>query len=176
MMMALDDLLEILADDPLSAAIKRRPSPTANRILRKYKVHYPPVPIDEIVYAFGIKIKDYLPDSNQLAVAQTDKSPPTIMLHSQLQPYDRRFALAHSFGHVVLHPPGQYIDSTYSGSIEESQANEFAASLLMPYSMVEPLLLRGFPPTKKELAGLFQIPEHQAYIQFMSHANLPVKW
>lgn len=170
----LSDLLDKIAMFP---SISKRPRIIAHRIAGRYcDIAELPVPINEIISSLGIEVKNYFPDSVQLAVAQTDIHPPTITLHSHLEPYDRRFALAHSFGHVVLHPPGQYIDSTYSGSIEESQANEFAAHLIMPQHTLGLLLISKHPPNQRELTALFQMPEHMVYKRLMQALGFPVWW
>ncbi len=56
--------------------------------------------------------------------------PPLILLNSE-QPADRmRYSLAHELGHLVMH--------RFPSSDMEREANEFAASLLMPASDIQP--------------------------------------
>lgn len=60
-----------------------------------------------------------------------------VMYLSALAPVDRRrFTMAHELGHLVLHR--EFYDDT-SG---ESEANRFAAELLMPAAQIEPRLRR----------------------------------
>lgn len=60
---------------------------------------------------------------------------PVIFLNKARTPDRMRFSLAHEFAHAVLHP------FPYEGM--ESEANEFAAALLMPRESILPDLRRG---------------------------------
>lgn len=104
-------------------------------------------------------------------------------LNSSDSPRRRRFTLAHEIGHLVLHPPKpQHFDlkARSSQSIgnprEETEANQFAASLLMPEqdirSRVPP---GGFDPfwddwesEVKKLSDLFNVSQEAMSIRLQS--------
>jgi len=93
-----------------------------------------------------------------------------------------RFSVAHELGHFELHrersglwvcalaDPGADQDALKRDSELEPEANEFAAELLMPRSMLE-AQLRGLPPDLamlKDLAQLYQVSLSAMATRYMS--------
>lgn len=89
------------------------------------------------IMLFGYDFKE---DSDKIsgAIAYTKGGTPKIYINRALSPERTTFTLAHEFGHLVLHSGenkfrldmrGAYNDED---SKEETEANYFAASLLMP--------------------------------------------
>ena len=112
-------------------------------IIREYDISIPIFDIDEIVKRMGgvVKESDLLSEYSDGCIKKVGDGFEIVV--SQLQPENRRnFTIAHELGHLFLHM-GYKIDadrwnsqqSTYyrkGGSVQEHEANEFAAALLMP--------------------------------------------
>jgi hypothetical protein len=97
------------------------------------------------------------------------------------EPGRRRFAIAHELGHLLLQESSQFTLCTekdlvpfYTNSPDELEASVFAAALLMPTGMFEPLCRTATPSFAHiaELANRFQVTLTAAamrYIQFCPH-------
>lgn len=97
------------------------------------------------------------------------------------EPGRRRFAIAHELGHLLLQESSQFalcedknLLPFYTNSPDELEASAFAAALLMPAKMFEPLCQSARPSLKYvgEMAGRFQVTLTAAasrYIQFCPH-------
>lgn len=78
----------------------------------------------------------------------------------------QRFTAAHELGHYVLHR--ESIGATHTDNYrlraegmtnwQETQANQFAADLLMPFDLID-AAIQGGKTSVKELAGLFKVSE-----------------
>lgn len=97
-----------------------------------------PVPLIPIAEHLGYTIKEFEPNTPEKArisgVVHYSKA--NILVNSQ-EPYvRRRFTVAHEIGHIQLHgEKNNYIDyrnANATSSEHESDANKFAAALLMP--------------------------------------------
>jgi hypothetical protein len=106
-----------------------------------------------------------------------------ITVRSDLEPPGRkRFAIAHELGHFFLHPDTQQLNlcaakdmSAWSDGFqsEEAEANAFAAELLMPSKLFEPLL-KGRDPSFDlicELANRFRTTLTASALQFVKHTK-----
>jgi hypothetical protein len=83
-----------------------------------------------------------------------------IVLHGPSSERRRRFPIAHAIGHFVLHPhrlaPQRGGGGNAAWQAQEREADQFAAELLMPESLVrEAVLLRG--PDADRLADRFDV-------------------
>jgi len=120
----------VLEDDP-------------EQLLQKAGILAPPVPVDKIAQWCGIKIQ-YAPYEGEMAGLVFQDSNKAIIgvnsLHSKMR---QRFAIAHELGHLALHGAKElHLDRNFSAfrghgissKIDpiESEANKFAARLLMP--------------------------------------------
>jgi Zn-dependent peptidase ImmA (M78 family) len=125
------------------------------RLLRKYGVAVPPVPVKEIAEKAGISVR-YQPfrgESDISAVLKKDAGKAVIGVNSAHSATRQRFSIAHELGHYYLHEHEplfvdfattlgrqsvRFRDGTSSQgiNIEEVEANKFAAALLMPAPMV----------------------------------------
>lgn len=97
------------------------------------------------------------------------------------EPGRRRFAIAHELGHLMLQQGSQFALCTdkdlvpfYTNSPDELEASVFAAALLMPATMFEPLCRTAKPSLEyvAELAQRFQVTLTAAatrYIRFCPH-------
>lgn len=104
---------------------------------------YPENTLEEIAEALGVEvfISDFEePNINGVIKYENDngKEEPKIFVNKKYSPEKRTFTLAHELGHFMLHKGEKYrIDRfDYSqdseASLQETEANYFAASLLVP--------------------------------------------
>lgn len=103
---------------------------------------YPENTLQEIIKSYGniqITEYDFEDDSHKICGAISYKDgTPRIFINKQMMPERKTFTLAHEFGHLILHGSEnkfrldffRYDDSPEA--VQESEANYFAASLLMP--------------------------------------------
>jgi Zn-dependent peptidase ImmA (M78 family) len=107
-----------------------------------------PVPVERMVKDRGITLrKGDLGDVSGLLLR--DLGSATIGVNSTQSPVRQRFTIAHEFGHFLLHEGiVEHVDHGYrvnyrselssqATEVEEIEANFFAASLLMPRSMLD---------------------------------------
>lgn len=135
-----------------------RPNHVATRILRAYGVRKPPVDVEAIAKWLELRV-ERLPNPGWDGAADTIARPAVLWVNSNTVETRQRFTLAHELGHAVLHPVGrQYRDATFApeGNRAEIDANEFAASLLIPLWMLEPLVTSTRCSTA-QLAALFKV-------------------
>lgn len=130
-----------------------------------------PVDVDAIAHALGVSVRyDYsLEPQGIIGQITFEGEHPVVRINPWQNAYEprRRFTLAHELGHFVLHSNDErteFIDSqqtmsrtaTYWNPIE-SQANTFAAELLMP----QELIVRegqAIIDTYKRQTGMTQMP------------------
>lgn len=117
----------------------------------------PPVPAERIAKWCGVRVV-YRPLDDELSgMISIREGSPIVGVNSQHHPNRQRFTIAHELGHFVLHrrtiEDRVHVDkkfqilmrSTKSASGTERieiEANRFAAELLMPLHLLEPLLSR----------------------------------
>jgi len=134
-------------------------------VLRLCSVMRPPVNVYEIARRLGVEVQ-----KRSFGVAgEVDPtvSPARITVNADDSITRQRFTVAHELGHLMLHDPERRMrDSTFArrGDIIEEQANDFAASLLIPLWMLEPIVT-SFPPTARELAALFNVSQNALILQ-----------
>lgn len=118
----------------------------AQKLLARFRVGSPPVPIEEIARALDVSIRREPADEDLSGFLYRDpkRSIAVIGLNSKHPRTRQRFTIGHELGHFLLHPgDGVHVDrrfrvrlsdddsSTESDS-EEREANIFAAEILMP--------------------------------------------
>jgi len=112
----------------------------------------PPYNLEELVRQFADLIYKEIPFENVDGVTLHLKVPgrkPKIIVNSDQSPNRLNFTLAHELGHVII--PwhiGTIVDDAHSKdynnflySIQEKEANEFAAEILMPSGWIHSLIL-----------------------------------
>lgn len=121
----------------LKAAQRIRP----DDVLKVLEIHAPPVPLDAICQGLGVEVcYDEELAEGVAGVLDTTKEPARISVRHGDHPHRQRFTVAHEIGHLLLHDFGvahrdtSFRDPVFGGV--ETQANQFAASLLMPAWMV----------------------------------------
>jgi Zn-dependent peptidase ImmA (M78 family) len=130
--------------------------------------YYPLVSLAEMARSLGIKVfeDDLTPISGSLSGFITYDDPakktnPRIFIEKSMNPERKRFTLAHELGHHFLHEGIKLrLDNLdYSASdkntTEETEANYFAASLLIPKELLLPKLENNV--SVSELADYFKV-------------------
>lgn len=135
---------------------------TADTLLRVYEVEYPPVDVEMLARRMHIEL---LPESTGSEISgriEVDAAAAraVIRVRRDHAPWRQRFTIAHEIGHLMR---GHAESSTtclrwLGGTPEESEANRYAADLLMPMWMLEPLMLQ-YGADWSRLARLFQVSE-----------------
>ena len=140
----------------------------AEEVLQKSRVTSSPVPIEEIIEDYGLKLQfiDLKEKSDEIS-GLYDFNSKTIYVNCQDSPQRQRFTIAHELGHALLHAPelqknpnlGIFYrrplgDGAFD-SIEEQQANRFAAYLLVPEAFIKEI----YPSCKSHttLSGIFNV-------------------
>ena len=95
----------------------------------------------------------------------------------------RRFAIAHEFGHFILHNSKTQLENCTESMLaqwgknnkEESESNAFAAEILMPGNMVQAFLDVGLPSFEeiKRIASSFRTSLTSAAIRYVEISEYP---
>jgi len=132
----------------------------ANTVLRVFEVEYPPVNVEELARRMGI---DILPEPSGTEISgridvDRETLSATIRVRRDHVMWRQRFTIAHEIGHLLLnHTDGNTCYRGFAGP-QEGAANRFAADLLMPLWMLEPLAIK-YGPDAALLARAFQVSE-----------------
>lgn len=146
--------------------------------VRQAKSTYP-VDVDKLAQSLGISVV-YVDMHKEVSGALVRKGDLYVITINKRHPRTRqRFTLAHELGHYIHHRPiiGDGVndsktyrttdsDRHYNPRIlpeHETEANQFAASLLMPMDIVERLRARGL--NAEEIAKELQVSRHAASIR-----------
>lgn len=135
-------------------ALAKRPTMATNVLLRAFGVEVPPVDVKAIATKLGVAVHQVREPGWAGAIQWKDNTP-YIFLKGDDPEGRQRFTLAHELGHLFLHDDGAMFrdNARFSGDAREAEANRFAAALLMPMWMLEPLVVR----TSRSLEDLAQI-------------------
>ncbi len=129
----------------------RLPSKTeraARQLLDAAEVTRPPVPVEKLVTAEGIRLSFDAIGGNDVSGMLYRRGATTVMVVNEHHHRHRqRFTIAHEIGHHRLHDADAYLDGTATlrfrdgtsatgSDREEREANAFAAALLMPADWV----------------------------------------
>lgn len=131
------------------------PVEAAELVLKRCEVVAPPVDVHGIIHRLGIHLVQ-ASNFDWSGAVRSDDTGAWIYCHAEHSNVRQRFTLAHELGHLLLHDVGvAFRDHTFSGNPRETEANRFAAALLIPRRM----LLREADGTRtaEVLAGIFQV-------------------
>jgi len=111
---------------------------SADSVLSKLGIYRPPVNPFLIADAMSISIRFEPLPTNIGAWTDSRLDFPTIVVNSSEILIRSRFRVAHILGHLLLHHPGKWIEEIPSPENDpiELVANNFAAELLMPITML----------------------------------------
>lgn len=137
---------------------KQRARDEAQRLLSRFSVSSPPVPVDKIAKWLGATLQ-YAPLDQELSgMAYIKDGQPIIGVNSLHHPHRQRFTIAHEIAHLVLHrdyiSANVHVDKAFKllrdpvaatgTDALEIEANAFAAELLMPMDWLkEAMALEG---------------------------------
>lgn len=134
-----------VSHDPPWLRLLGRGEVDANTILRILEVEYPPVDIEGLAGRLGIAVVAESPASDvsgRLEVSRETMSAVISVRRDHVRPR-QRFTIAHEIGHLFLgHADEGATCYRFDGGPKETAANRFAADLLMPLWMVEPLAVK----------------------------------
>lgn len=147
----------------------KAPSPAERKaiaVLAESGVTELPVPVERIARAYGAQIT-YEPFKGEISGMLYRSSDTTVIgVNSSHAPTRQRFTVAHEIGHLIMHKGERVIIDRFvrvnwrdgESNPEEIQANQFAAGMLMPRTLVhqeiERALSRYGELTPQDLVGL----------------------
>jgi hypothetical protein len=141
----------------------QRARATPDEILRAFDAGVAPVDVRGLCFALGVKIVD---DPALKFAGTVDSSPDgaaTITVKAGDPEYRKRFTIAHELGHLMCHGPGEFFrDTNFAGDRRETEANAFAADLLLPRYLLRPLVGKL---STNALASLFAVSPTAMNIQ-----------
>lgn len=121
------------------------PEREAAKVLETYEIVRPPVPVAEIAKRMGFRVvyEPFDGDVSGMLYREQGDDDSVIVVNTLNAKVRQRFTIAHEIGHHVLHDNVLFVDkpvavrfrdsrSSLAISLEEIQANKFAACLLMP--------------------------------------------
>lgn len=138
--------------------MRTKPKSEALALLKESNCLSVPVRLEQVAKHLGIKIiyEDFQDEMSGVLVIKNGK--PAIGVNRAHHPNRQRFTIAHEIGHFVLHHKHSnndvhmdkkwaYFRSSTPSSVEvyEVEANQFAAELLMPESLIrQSIEAKGF--------------------------------
>ncbi|MEJ1967404.1 MAG: ImmA/IrrE family metallo-endopeptidase [Rhizomicrobium sp.] len=129
-----------------------------------------PVDVVEIVSALGLELS-YEPMGDLAGKIERKERTFKITINSSDNPRRRRFTIAHEIGHYILHrdmiEDGVTDDAMYRsalGSFFETQANQYAAFVLMPPNLVKAAFYSGIK-SFVDMAKHFDVSDQAAQIR-----------
>ncbi|ATB36269.1 hypothetical protein CYFUS_001683 [Cystobacter fuscus] len=152
--------------------VMREKRASASQLLQAFGIHQPPVPIEDIVEWLGVHL-NYVQNAGWSgAVKITPPNRADIWVANDESYVRRRFTLAHEIGHLMLHNAEEetYRDVSFAGSRKEVEANNYAASLLMPFRMLE-AYVDEYGPRVSVLASAFEVSEAAMRIRLENMAG-----
>ncbi|WP_332819090.1 ImmA/IrrE family metallo-endopeptidase [Sphingopyxis sp.] len=121
----------------------------ADELLSKYNPQQAPVPIREIAISEGCLVNGLVLDDDLSGMAFVRNGQSVIIFNSAHHPNRQRFTIAHELAHHTMHKSmmleGVHVDkgilrrdisSSMGVDDREVEANAFAATLLMPKSLI----------------------------------------
>ena len=139
----------------MSNPAESNPYDQAKKVLAQLGIKTSPAPVEKIAKALGAQVR-FAPFDDELSgMIHIKDGVPIIGVNSLHHPNRQRFTIAHELGHLQLHReiitsrvhvdkgfPALMRDTNSATGTEkiEIEANQFAAELLMPRTMVEQAL------------------------------------
>src|SRR5574341_1385989 len=118
----------------------------AEKVLEKRGVHYAPVDVHAIAKRYAQVVERALDSEVSGALVPLETGGWIILVNADHSPVRKRFTIAHELGHLLLHGyTTPHADRTFKfrdarssegSAVDEIQANQFAAELLMPRALV----------------------------------------
>ncbi len=149
----------------------------ALQLLSMVNIREPPVDVDGIARFLGFIIIPYDFPNTVSGVTFIEGDVKSIGVNSSHAPTRQRFSAAHEIGHYLLGHDSYdekkvYIDDRPSflnpHNLQEMEANEFAAELLMPESFLRQDVAQ-YGLDASSLARRYLVSEQAMWIQLMDH-------
>lgn len=143
---------------------------SARYLLDLFGVEYPPVPVFGIAKGLGVEVyfREYIDSAGFLGISNNGEVARIFVRRSDPETR-QRFTVAHELGHLVLHreqnihrDTSYEIYETYAERRRETEANRFAAELLMPGWMVDHAIGR-MGLNDSQLGELFNVSRDAIY-------------
>lgn len=141
-----------------------------------------PVNVEGLAQALGVRVhRAWLDDDISGMIERRRNGSYQIVVNAAHPSTRQRFTIAHELGHYMLHrhligdgvdddrayrstQAGKYFN-TAIGPKEETEANRFAVSVLMPHDLIERLKEERGHTTPRELARDLEVSEHAMSIR-----------
>lgn len=140
-----------------------------------------PVDVQALSLALGVPVRSsFLGPNLSGLIERTGDAKFAITVNASHPETRQRFTMAHELGHYMLHrhllgsgvddnrmyrsEPGGPFHNTKIGPAQETEANKFAAELLMPHELIALVRKRGVT-TARDLAREFGVSEHAMSIR-----------
>jgi hypothetical protein len=142
----------------------REDGKASHAILREHEVTTPPVDVYDLAKALQISVHN-VPEPGWEGAVNFDATDAHVWIREESPLLRRRFVLAYELGRIMLHPFGEYRDAAPGmlASEREQEATTFGLCLLMPASMISPLIYE----TRMNISQMAQV--------FGVHVNHVVK-
>jgi len=151
----------------------------AQELLEYFKFDKPPVNVRKICRNLGISIafvnfdehdKREGVDISGMLYVRKEQEQATIYVRIEDSYSRQTFTIAHELGHYILHCPlgasNTFVSLRGSRSVQETEANRFAAELLMPEQWIHNELY--FFPSVSRLSKIFCVSEEAMRIRLES--------
>lgn len=153
----------------------------AQGILKMYKISTPPIKVEEVAEYLGFKVVPFDFPENISAITKIIDGVKVIGVNKKHHSSRRRFSVAHELGHflcghetythetTIVEPEKKYSDPRYQ---QEKEADEFAAELLMPESMLKIDVLQNRLKAE-DIARKYEVSEQALWIQLVGLKLVP---
>lgn len=169
----------MLIADPIPARmpawrILRGQGVTATDLLRAFRVTEPPIDVRAMALELGLNIQPLIGHESP---GYTDSTETSAVVYINVANTQRRqrFTLAHEIGHLMLHPLGGRMHRDAGrvpgSSPQETEADAFAANLLMPYGLLHPYAMR-YGANATALADMFEVSQQAMTIRLANMVGL----
>lgn len=160
------------------------PTLAAQNILEKFGIEDPATTdiSDLITYYDGIVLEEPLGDCDGRTVMKNGKS--IVSLNANIEfPQKKRFVLAHELGHMILHGDKEATFSddhltleAYKHGPQETEANNFAAELLMPTNLFQQVCFKKKFSSNllRSISDRFNTSITSVVYRFLEHGNHPI--
>ncbi len=151
---------------------------SADDLVRLTRLVYPPVDVGVLANSMGVRVHYFFDDRDYSGALEVADGEPEILVNGREPPSRQRFTVGHELGHLFLHGGAsgevvRYRDATFEDKTpEETQANRFAATLLMPADMVR-AALRVVSLDIPRLARQFQVSQGAMVYRLKNLGLLP---
>ena len=137
----------------MTTTVPERFERCATKLLRDHGITAPAVDVEALARALGISVNYERLANDVSGVLLLENDIAKVAINESHHRNRQRFTLAHEIGHVLLHAKGDrvFVDRRFfrnewssKGELrEEIEANAFAASLLMPLSLIKQYVETG---------------------------------